>query len=111
NATALSGSTLVLFDLITNSTALALLFAGIVVAAGISPTILIGLSFFSLAAGGNRPSSEHAYITMLVGCALYIGISIRSWRDKKCTLPRTQPVLIATLLYVAFSALSLVTLP
>lgn len=79
----------------------------------VQPAWALSLGLLLLALGGNRPSSEHAYWTVLLSSTLLLGVEVfLFWQRKKLQLNASQNVLLlSALIYVTLSVLSLSSLP
>jgi hypothetical protein len=79
-----------------------------------APRITVGLGLFLLALGGNRPASVHFVASIVFGAALFVGLSLREFfnrRQQTFDSPYAEPLLLSGLAYVLISVLSLVSIP
>lgn len=82
-----------------------------------APVLGCALSLFLLPLGGNRPGTSQAFLSMLAGASLFLGIAVRGSRGQRSALssPTSEelrnPHIFLGLLYCIFSIGSLISIP
>jgi hypothetical protein len=82
-----------------------------------APRIGCALSLLLLPLGGNRPGTSQAFLSLLAGASLFLGMAARGGRKKGVALSTTtpeelrNPLIFLGLLYSLFSVASLTSIP
>lgn len=78
------------------------------------PRVTASLALGALALGGNRPGTPHFVASIVLGAALFIGLTVRQWvegRYRRVESPYDQLPVFLGLVYLLISLLSLVSIP
>ena len=82
-----------------------------------APQLGCALSLFLLPLGGNRPGTSQAFLSMLAGASLFLGIAARGEGKQRTTISTItsdelrNPLIFLGLLYCVFSVASLISIP
>ncbi|MEY4667885.1 MAG: hypothetical protein RL518_584 [Pseudomonadota bacterium] len=82
-----------------------------------APSVGSALALFIAPLGGNRPGTSQAFLTVLAGASLFLGMALRGSRRNGRSLSSMSqeelrnPLIFLGLLYCLFSAASLISIP